>query len=167
MVKKNVISIKKRFKKGKKNIISSCRTFIDFFFVLQEHCGSGSVTDHSEEEQRNWYFFIQCFRYFKSKPVRRDSLSSLFHAAPIQQNGRKSRKLYAVPNKRTKPPDSEQIEQIEFRPNHRFQIWHDMDPQIILLSWSKLCIKSFYLEFLNDFFFRYKICQYFNQFCPP
>ena len=33
----------------------------------------------------------------------RDSLRSLLPPAPIQQNGHKSRKLYAVPNKETKP----------------------------------------------------------------
>ena len=36
-----------------------------------------------------------------------NSFSSLLPSAPIQQNGRKSRKLYAVPNKETKPQEKD------------------------------------------------------------
>ena len=53
-------------------------------------------------------FFGLCTFYVHERGQKKtfrwkDSLSSLLSTASIRQDGRKSRKLFAVPNKRTKP----------------------------------------------------------------
>ena len=57
-----------------------------------------------------------------------DSLSSLLPAAPIRQNGRKSRKLYAVPIKRPKPQYKLWILSLMFR-SHDLQTLQRVRPE--------------------------------------
>ena len=54
-------------------------------------------------------------------------MSSLLPSAPIQQNGRKSRKLYAVPNKETKPSFSLSINRIKTTFGRVGVDWHRQD----------------------------------------